>query len=126
MLQCFSNKINIFFAPENMKKPPSKVAHNWPNFFFGTDLAAQTAQIQKSYANKSPLMQDWVFRLGNEYKLETCFSTLNNFLAIRFKSGVFNSSLEHGLPGISGLAFSASSSYSFKVSRILLLLLLGI
>ena len=22
------------FAPENMKKPPSKVAHNRPNFFF--------------------------------------------------------------------------------------------
>ena len=24
----------IFFAPENMKKPPSKVAHNRPPIFF--------------------------------------------------------------------------------------------
>ena len=24
----------IFFAPENMKKTSSKVAHNWPQFFF--------------------------------------------------------------------------------------------
>ena len=23
-----------YFAPENMKKPPSKVAHNRPPFFF--------------------------------------------------------------------------------------------
>ena len=97
-----------------MENPLSKVAHNWPDF------------LQKSYTNKSPLTQDWIFGLGIKYKLETCFSTLNNFLAIRFKSGVFNSSLEHGLPGISGLAFSASSSYSLKVSRILLLLRLGI
>ena len=27
-----NNKLH-FFAPENMKKPPSKVAHNRPNFF---------------------------------------------------------------------------------------------
>ena len=26
--------MNSFFAPENMKKPPSKVAHNWPRPFF--------------------------------------------------------------------------------------------
>ena len=37
----FSKK--IFFAPENMKNPPTKVAHNRPNFFFSTDPAAQTA-----------------------------------------------------------------------------------
>ena len=24
----------IFFAPENMKKTPLKVAHNWPQIFF--------------------------------------------------------------------------------------------
>ena len=30
----FKKKINIFFAPENMKKPPSKVAHNRPRTFF--------------------------------------------------------------------------------------------
>ena len=48
-----------------MKKPPSKVAHNQPpTFFFGTGPAAQTAQKHKSRSPKSPLMQDWVFRLG--------------------------------------------------------------
>ena len=47
-----------------MKKPPSKVAHNRPNFFFSTGPAAQKAQNQKSRTIKSPLMQDWVFRLG--------------------------------------------------------------
>ena len=29
----FSNKNLIFFDPENMKKPPSKVTHNWPPTF---------------------------------------------------------------------------------------------
>ena len=48
-----------------MKKPPSKVAHNRPpTFFLCTGPAAQTAQKQKSRTTKSPLMQDWVFRLG--------------------------------------------------------------
>ena len=48
-----------------MKKPPSKVAHNRPRtFFFCTGPAAQTAKKQKSHTTKSPLMQDWVFRLG--------------------------------------------------------------
>ena len=73
-MQLFSADATIFkkknltfiFAPENMKKTPSKVAHNWPRpFFFSTGLAAQTAQKQKSRTTKSPLMQDWVFRLGS-------------------------------------------------------------
>jgi len=44
-----------------MKKPPLKVAHNQPNFFFSNGPAAQTAQKQKSRTTKSPLLQDWVF-----------------------------------------------------------------
>ena len=49
-----------------MEKLPSKVAHNRPpTFFFSTGPAAQTAQKQKSCTTKSPLMQDWVFRLGH-------------------------------------------------------------
>ena len=45
--------------------PPSIVAHNWPKIiFFSTGLAAQTARKRKSRTTKSPLMQDWVFRLG--------------------------------------------------------------
>ena len=72
-MQLFSADATIFkkknltfiFAPENMKKTPSKVAHNWPRpFFSSTGLAAQTAQKQKSRTTKSPLMQDWVCRLG--------------------------------------------------------------
>ena len=63
----FSKKNPKNFDPENMKKPPSKVTHNRPppSFFFCTGPAAQTAQKQKSRTPKSPLMQDWVFRLGS-------------------------------------------------------------
>jgi hypothetical protein len=32
----FKTFLKTFFAPENMKKPPSKVAHNRPHFFFST------------------------------------------------------------------------------------------
>ena len=46
-----------------MKKLPSKVAHNRP---LSTGPAAQTAQKQKARTTKSPLMQDWLFRLGLE------------------------------------------------------------
>ena len=60
----FSKKKKI--APENMKKLPSIVAHNRsPAYFFCSGPAAQTAQNQKSRTTKSPLMQDWIFRLGN-------------------------------------------------------------
>jgi hypothetical protein len=51
-----------------MKKLASKVAHNRPNFFFSTGLAAQMAQKQISRTTKSRLMQDWVFRLGLKQK----------------------------------------------------------
>jgi hypothetical protein len=30
----FSNKLKKNVKPENMKKKPSKVAHNWPPTFF--------------------------------------------------------------------------------------------
>ena len=57
-----------------MKKPPSKVAHNRPpTFFFNTGPAAQTAQKQKSLIPKSPLMQDWVFRLGGQHCFKKWF-----------------------------------------------------
>jgi len=35
-----------------------------PQLFLSTGPAAQTAQKQKSLTNKSPLMQDWIFRQG--------------------------------------------------------------
>ena len=35
-----------------------------PNFFLCTGSDVQMAQKQKSRTTKSPLMQDWVFRLG--------------------------------------------------------------
>ena len=53
------------FDPQNMKKLTSKVAYNRPpTFFSSTGPAAQMAQKQKSRTPKSPLTQDWVFRLG--------------------------------------------------------------
>ena len=52
----------------------SKVAHNRPpTFFLCTGPAAETAQKQKSRTTKSPLMQDWVFRLE--------FDTMQNVLS---------------------------------------------
>ena len=61
----FKKKIKFCFDPKNMKKTPSKVAYNRPQpFFFNTGPDAQTAQKQKSCTPNSPLMQDWVFRLG--------------------------------------------------------------
>jgi hypothetical protein len=58
-------KKKTFFDPENMKKKHQKLLIIGPQpFFFNTGLAAQMAQKQKSPTPKSPLMQDWVFRLG--------------------------------------------------------------
>ena len=52
-----------------MMKMPSKVAHDRaPTFFLCTGPAAQTAKKQKSRTTKSPLIQDWVFRLGERLK----------------------------------------------------------
>ena len=45
----FKKKINIFFAPENMKKPPSKVAHNRPTNFFFSVLPTGPKSAQISY-----------------------------------------------------------------------------
>ena len=53
----FSKQIKSFFDPENMRKNALK------SFFLCTGPAAQTAEKQKSRTTKSPLMQDWVFRL---------------------------------------------------------------
>ena len=54
------------FDPENMKITATKVAHNRPpSLFLCSGPAAQTAQKQKFCTTKSPLMQDWVFRLGS-------------------------------------------------------------
>ena len=39
------NLKNIFFDPENMKKPPSKVAHNWPQFLFHKNLPPRNFSI---------------------------------------------------------------------------------
>jgi hypothetical protein len=49
-LQNFRKNVNFFknFASENMKKPPSKVAHNWPNFFSVLLTGPKPAQISFS------------------------------------------------------------------------------
>ena len=38
--------LNYFFAPENIKNPPSKVPHNWPQTFFISSMYWQLAQNQ--------------------------------------------------------------------------------
>ena len=71
-----------------MKKLPSKVAHDRPaTLFLCTGRAAQTAQKQKSRTTKSPLMQDWVFRLGScpqkrEFTLLPIFWPLRNITKV--------------------------------------------
>ena len=57
----FTKNFTKKFDPENMKKLPSKVAHNWPPTFFYV-----LAQLPKWPKNSNPLTQkqDWVFRLG--------------------------------------------------------------
>ena len=71
-----ATKIWKILDPENMKNLPSNVAHNLPQFFFIYWPAVQTAQKQKSRTTKSPLIQDWVFRLGEHpvlvFRVLTC------------------------------------------------------
>ena len=70
--------LKIQFDPQSMEKPPSKVAHNRPRtFFLRIGLAAQTAQKQKSHTTKSPLIQDWVFRLGSKCKSASNLDGIN-------------------------------------------------
>ena len=69
-----------------MKKSPLKVTHNRPpTFLLCTGSAAQTAQKQKFRTTKSPLMQDWVFRLGFHGQDEPFldFAHLHSFIANR-------------------------------------------
>ena len=57
----FLNKnLTFCFAPENIKnKRPQKL------LIIGQIFFSVLAQKQKSRTSKSPLMQDWVFRLGS-------------------------------------------------------------
>ena len=56
----------MHFSHENMKKPLKVTSNNnfhyWPNWPNGPK--------QKSRTTKSPLMQDWVFRLGCQYYMQ--------------------------------------------------------
>ena len=58
----FKKKIDL----ENMKKTAlkSRLLIIGPLYFLSTGPTAQTTHKQKSCTTKSPLMQDWVFRLG--------------------------------------------------------------
>ena len=45
-LKFFQKEFKFFFAPENMKKTPSKVAHNRPTHFFSVlPTGPKSAQI---------------------------------------------------------------------------------
>ena len=74
-MQLFSADATIFkkkLPLKTWKTRPQKLLIIGPELFFSTGPAAQTAQKQKSLTTKSPLMQDWGFRLGVTYneKLE--------------------------------------------------------
>ena len=56
-------KLTLFLPLKTWKNRPQKLLIVSPDLFFSTGLAAQTAQKQKSRTTKSPLVQDWVFRL---------------------------------------------------------------
>ena len=64
-----SPKKTQFYSKKVLKKCPQKLLIIRPQLFLSIGLAAQTAQKQKSRTSKSPLMQDWVFRLGSIYVL---------------------------------------------------------
>ena len=68
---------NVHSAKENMKKRPKKLLIIGPNFFLCTGPTSQTGQKQKSNASKSPLMQNWVFRLGVSWRYG--FTSLDQF-----------------------------------------------
>ena len=59
-----SKKFDIFY-PENMKKLPSKVVHNQHATFFMYWPGCPNGPETESCTTKSPLMQDWVSRLGS-------------------------------------------------------------
>ena len=46
----FTKKLKKKFDPENMKKMPSKVAHNWPPTFFYV-----LARLPKQPRNRNPV-----------------------------------------------------------------------
>ena len=55
------NLKNIFFDPENMKKPPSKVAHNQPQTFFQYWPGCLNGPKTEIPYHQKALMQDWIF-----------------------------------------------------------------
>ena len=66
-LQCKKNlKKKKIFAHENMKKPPSKVAHNWPNFFFSTycEPAQNQPKSHILFHKNGPLRDFYVMTLA--------------------------------------------------------------
>ena len=51
----YLKKIKLFFAPENIKKTLSKVAHNWSTMFFSALLTGpKPAQISDIFHRNLP------------------------------------------------------------------------
>ena len=55
----FLKKNHIFFAHENMKNPASKVAHNWPKFFFSVLPMAQNLPKSHILFHKNGFLRDF-------------------------------------------------------------------
>ena len=59
LLSADAEMVSKNFAPENMKKPPSKVAHNRPNFFFQYCQPAQNQPKSHILFHKNVSLRDF-------------------------------------------------------------------
>ena len=72
----FKKRIDIFFAPENMKKLLSKVAHNRPKrFFFQSCRPAQNLPKTHFLFHKNVSLHDFYIMT-----LAVCTKTYSNYL----------------------------------------------
>ena len=72
----FQKKSKCFFAPDNMKKPPSKVAHNHPKFFFSVLPTSQKPdQISDIFHRNLPLRDFSIMTLI----IHTYMQTIDSF-----------------------------------------------
>ena len=73
-LLCFLKKFNILYAPENMKKTASKVAHNGPKFFFQyCQLAQNQPKPHILFHKNDPLHDFYIMALILTYCFTVAF-----------------------------------------------------
>jgi hypothetical protein len=75
----FKKKIELFFAPENIKKKTSKVAHNWPPIFFQYCQPAQNQLKSHFLFHKNVSLRDFYIMTLATAIAERQESQENNF-----------------------------------------------